>query len=279
MMEALGGHLRSIGRHMAADGVGTLASSIAYAALLSIFPTLILVIALLSVFVMPAAAQEAVIGALAPYLPASAIDVVRDTLEAVEHTRGAATVIASLVLLLGATTAASSVRHALNRVLQVSRPRSFVRWKLAEFALILVGGIFVSLSVMTSTALTLLAVVRPLEAVGALLRRSGLAELAATVGPWLLSAAAFLIVYRFLPNERVRWRSLLAGTAVAVVLFELTKGVFFWYLRTLTGYSLVYGPLTGVVVLLIWVYLAAMILLVGAEVIAEMERARTVDHA
>jgi len=278
-MEQLAGHLRSIGRHMAADGVGTLASSIAYAALLSIFPTLILVIALLSVFVVPTAAQEAVIGALAPYLPASAIDVVRGTLEAVGHTRGAATVIASLVLLLGATTAASSVRHALNRVLQVSRPRSFVRWKLAEFALILVGGIFVSLSVMTSTVLTLLAVVRPLEAVGALLRRSGLAELAATVGPWLLSAAAFLIVYRFLPNERVRWRSLLAGTAVAVVLFELTKGVFFWYLRTLTGYSLVYGPLTGVVVLLIWVYLAAMILLVGAEVIAEMERARTVDHA
>jgi membrane protein len=188
-------------------------------------------------------------------------------------------VIASLVLLVGATTAASSVRHALNRVLQVSRPRPFVRRKLAEFALVLVGGIFVSLSVLTSTALTLLAVVRPLAAVGGLLRRSGLAELAATIGPWILSAAAFLIVYRFLPNERVRWRSLLAGTAVGAVLFELAKGGFFWYLRTLAGYSLVYGPLTGVVVLLIWVYLAAMILLVGAEVIAEMERARTVNHA
>ena len=278
-MEQLAGHLRSIGRHMAADGVGTLASSIAYAALLSIFPTLILVIALLSILVTPQAAQDAVIGALAPYLPATAVDIVRDTLQAVEHTRGTATVIASLVLLFGATTAASAVRQALNRVLKVSRQRSFVRRKLVELALVLVGGIFMSLSVVTSTALTLLAIVRPLEAIGALLRQSGVAELAATVGPWLLSAAAFLIVYRFLPNERVRWRSLLAGTAVAVVLFELTKGVFFWYLRTLTGYSLVYGPLTGVVVLLIWVYMAAMILLVGAEVIAEMERARTVDHA
>lgn len=278
-MEALGGHLRSIGRHMADDGVGTLASSIAYAALLSIFPLLILVIALLSVFVTPQAAQDAVVGALAPYLPEGATDMVRATLHAVVQARGSASVIALLALLWGASAVASSLRAALNRVLRVGRPRPFVRRKLAEFALVLLGGLFMSLSVITSSALTLLAVVRPLEAVGALLRRSGLAVVAATIGPWILSAAAFLIVYRFLPNERVRWRSLLAGTAVAVVLFELTKGVFFWYLRTLTGYSLVYGPLTGVVVLLIWVYMAAMILLVGAEVIAEMERARTVDHA
>lgn len=262
---------------MAADGVHTLASSIAYAALLSIFPLLILEIALLSVFVTPLTARDAVIGALAPYLPATAIDVVRDTLRAVEHTRGTATIIASLVLLLGATTAASAVRQALNRVLRVNHPRSFVRGKLVELALILLGGIFMSLSVVTSTALTLLAVVRPLEAVGALLRRSGLAELAAVVGPWLLSAAAFVVVYRFLPHEQVRWRHLVAGTAVAVVLFELTKSGFFWYLRTLGGYSLVYGPLTGVVVLLIWVYMAAMILLIGAEVIAEAERTRRAD--
>lgn len=268
-------HVRSIGHQMALDGVGTLASAIAYAALLSIFPLLILVIALLSIFVAPYAAQDAVVRALAPYLPEGATEMVELTLRAVVVARESASLLALAALLWGASVVASALRTALNRVLRVGRPRPFVRQKLVEFALVLVGGLFMSLSVITSTALTVLAVVRPLAEVGALLRRSGLAEVAAVVGPWLLSAAAFFIVYRFLPNVRLHRRSLLAGTAVAVVLFELIKAGFFWYLRTLAGYSLVYGPLTGVVVLLIWVYLGAMILLIGAEVMAELERTRS----
>jgi membrane protein len=272
MMERFVRHVMSIAEHMAHDGILTLAASIAYAALLSIFPMLILMIALLSVFVAPAAAQEAVIGALAPYLPAASVTVIRDTLQAVVETRGTASLIALLVLLWGATSAASSMRHALNTVLKVRRPRSFWRRKVVEAALIILGGGFLSLSLLASTALALITALPPLGAAAELLRGSGLAVLAAALGPWILSAAAFLIVYGFLPNERVRWRSLLTGTVAAVLIFELTKGVFFWYLRTLSGYSLIYGPLAGVVVFLVWVYLAALTLLVGGEVIAEMER-------
>jgi membrane protein len=280
MIERFVRHVLSIADHIARDGILTLAASIAYAALLSIFPMLILVIALLSVFVAPAAAQDAVVSALAPYLPTAAVALVRDTLRAVVEARGSASLVALLVLLWGATSAAGSLRHALNMVLKVRRPRSFWRRKIVEMALIILGGGFLSLSLFASTALTLIATLRPLEAAGELLGGSGLATVGAALGPWVLSAAAFLIVYRFLPNEQVRWRSLLAGTAAAVVMFEVTKGVFFWYLRTLSGYSLVYGPLAGVVVFLVWVYLAALTLLVGGEVIAEMERtARVPDRA
>ncbi|MGH2348982.1 MAG: YihY/virulence factor BrkB family protein [bacterium] len=278
LIERLVRHVGSIADHTARDGILTLAASIAYAALLSIFPMLILVIALLSVFVAPAAAQQAVISALAPYLPAAAVDLVRDTLQAVVETRGTASLVALLVLLWGATSAASSLRHALNTVLKVKRPRAFWQRKVVEIALIILGGGFLSLSLFASTALTLITTLPPLEAAAGLLRGSGLAALGAVLGPWILSAAAFLIVYRFLPNERVRWRSLLAGTVTAVLMFEVAKGVFFWYLRTLSSYSLVYGPLAGVVVFLVWVYLTAFTLLVGAEVIAEMERT-AVRHA
>ncbi|HEY3247753.1 MAG TPA: YihY/virulence factor BrkB family protein [bacterium] len=265
-------HVLSIARHSADDGVVTLATSIAYTALLSVFPMLILVIALLSIFIAPAAAQETVIDALAPYLPSDAVALVRDTLQAVVRTRGTASLVASLVLLWGATSAASTARHALNRVLKVSRPRSFLGRKLVEFALVILGGGFLSLSLIASTVLTVVAAVRPIAEATEAVRGSGAATLLAALGPWLFSAAAFLIVYRFLPNERVSWRSLLVGTAVAMLLFEAAKGIFFWYLRTLSGYSLVYGPLAGVIVFLVWVYLAAIILLIGGEVIAEMER-------
>jgi len=94
------------------------------------------------------------------------------------------------------------------------------------------------------------------------------ARLLATVGPVLFSTAAFYIAYRFLPNYRATRRSLVWSTLVAMVLFEALKRAFFWYLRTVASYPLVYGPLAGFIVFMIWVYLVAVIVLFGAEVLA-----------
>ncbi len=88
------------------------------------------------------------------------------------------------------------------------------------------------------------------------------------VGSALLARLAFLIVYRFRPSVRVQRRRLLLGSVCAVVLFEAIKSGFFWYLRRLTAYPAVYGPLVGVVVLMLWIYLVALVLLTGAEAMA-----------
>jgi membrane protein len=53
-----------------------------------------------------------------------------------------------------------------------------------------------------------------------------------------------------------------------MVLFEGLKRAFFWYLRTVASYPLVYGPLAGFIVFMVWVYLVAVIVLFGAEVLA-----------
>lgn len=92
------------------------------------------------------------------------------------------------------------------------------------------------------------------------------------VAPWLFSGAAFLTIYRFLPNARTTSRSLLLGTAVAAVLFEAAKRLFFWYLGTLARYPLVYGPIAGIIVFMVGVYLVVVLILLGAEVIALRER-------
>jgi membrane protein len=94
---------------------------------------------------------------------------------------------------------------------------------------------------------------------------------AVSVGPWIFSGTAFIIVYRFVPNVRVRRRSLLIGSLVAMTLFELTKRAFFWYLLRLAQYPLAYGPLAGVVVFLVWVYLASLVALMGAALIRQIE--------
>jgi len=258
----------AVWHRMGRDDVVILAAATAYAAVLSVFPLLIAVIALLSLFVEQAAAQEAVLRALSPYLPDPSLALVRDTLRSVVQTRGTAGLIGVLGLLWGATAVAGSLREALNRVLRAS-PRAFWRRKLTDLGMVIMGGIFLSLSLVSSALLAALTV-RPLAA--AFERAAGgLAHVIAVVGPIVFSIAAFFVAYRFLPNVRLQGRSVLVGTAVGVALFEVLKLAFFWYLRTLASYPLVYGPLAGLVVFMIWVYMVAVVVLLGGEVMAVIE--------
>ena len=253
------------------------AAAVSYAAVLSVFPLVITVIAILGRFVEQARAQQAVVDALRPYLPAQALTTLRETLDAVAATRSAAGLIGTLGLLWAATAVAGTLRHALNRVLNVGQPRGYVRRKLTELAMVLLGGTFLSLSVTSSIVLEVVGRWAPAATATTYLRGSPLAAGFSALAPWLFSGAAFLIIYRFLPNARTTGRSLLAGTAVAVLLFEGAKRLFFWYLSTLATYPLVYGPIAGIVVFMVWVYLVAVLALLGAEVMALRDRPVEVD--
>ncbi len=249
------------------DDIFTLAASIAYAAIVSVFPLLLVLIAILGHLVEQAHAQDTVVRALAPYLPPSALTMVRRTLTAVVPTAGTAGAAALVGLVWSATAVASAARHSLNRILRAPRERAFWHRKLVELAMVLVIGVFLSLSLLASMTATT-ALVQPLARTLHSVLSSPLATGAEWGGSVLFAWVAFLVVYRFLPNVRVGWRRLLLGSLCAVVLFEGTRSGFFWYLRTLAGYPAVYGPLVGVVVFMIWIYLVALVLLVGAEAMA-----------
>ena len=267
--------LRAAGRAMVsawrrADGhdLLMLASSPAYAAVLSVFPLLIAVIALLSRMVDPAEAREAVLRAMGPYLPDQALALVRQTLESAFRARTTAGFVGIIGLLWGATAMTGSLRGALNRVVGAAPP-PYWRRKLIDFAMVIAGGVFLSLSVLVSAVHAVVGMrAVPLVWLSRWVGDDQVARLFATVGPVVFSAAAFYIAYRFLLNVRTGRQSLLWGTLVAMILFEGLKRVFFWYLHTVASYPLIYGPLAGFVVFMIWVYLVAVVVLFGAEVLA-----------
>lgn len=256
---------------LARDDLFILAAAISYAAILSVFPLLIGVIALLALIVDQPQAQQAAVTALQPYLPPEALAPVRDAISAVVRTRSTAGTLASLGLLWSATTVASSLRHALNRVLGAERSRGFWRRKLVELTMVVLAGTFISLSVLVPLAQAAVKALPPLEPLVEMLRWVRGASTIAGSTSWMFSAVAFFIVYRFLPNVRMGWRGLLAGTATAVVLFEATRRAFFWYVRTLPTYPLIYGPLAGLIVFMVWVYLVVVLVLLGAEVMRLIE--------
>lgn len=277
MLERVRAPLHTLSVRLQRHELFVLAAALAYAAVLSIFPLAITVIAILGRFVEHARAQQAVADALRPYLPPQALASISDTLAAVAATRGTAGVIGIVGLLWAATTVAGTLRHGLNRVFDVIRPRSYLRRKLTDLVLVLLGGTSLSLSVAATGVLELAGRWAPAAAAASAVRDSPFAAALSVAGPWLFSAAAFFIVYRFLPNARMSRGALLAGTAVAMVLFEGAKRLFVWYLASLATYPVVYGPIAGLVVFMVWVYLIGWLVLFGGEVIVLIDRPAEVE--
>lgn len=266
--------LQTLSRNLAADDIFILAAAIAYAAVFSVFPLLVIVIALLSLVVDQTQAQQAAVAALQPYFPPDALTLVSDTLQAIVRTRGAVGAVAAVGLLWSATAVAGSLRHALNRVLRAARSRNFVRKKLVELVIVVLGGGFMGLSVIIPIVAAAMASVPAVVEAAEMLRATRGVTVVTALSPWLFSAAAFFIIYRVLPNVRLARSSLMVGTALAVLLFEATRRAFFWYLGTLATYPIVYGPLAGLIVFMAWVYLVAILVLLGAEVMWLMESRR-----
>jgi YihY family inner membrane protein len=92
--------------------------------------------------------------------------------------------------------------------------------------------------------------------------------------PWSINIFIFLMIYRFAPNCKTYWRYIWPGAVAAAILLEAAKGLFLWYLDNLASYSQVYGSVTSVIVLLFWIYVSALILILGAEIGSEYSRLR-----
>jgi membrane protein len=87
--------------------------------------------------------------------------------------------------------------------------------------------------------------------------------------PVLISVVLFILIYRTMPRNRVTWRDVWLGGLLAGLIWEGARRVFAWYLGNFANYSLIYGSLGAVIGFLLWAYLSAMIVLLGAEFTAQ----------
>lgn len=268
------GVVREIYRGLLREDVFMLAASIAYAGVMSLFPLFVGLIVLLSRFVERGNAQQAVVSALTPYVPPAALTMMQHALTAMAPVRGTGGIVAAVGLVWGATALASAIEHSLNHVLQVHGTRPFWRRKLVELAMVVLAGGFMSISLFVNAVAAALGILAQLVAAADFFRTIHVLVTATAFASWIFSGLTFLIIYRFLPNIRLPRRTLLIGSLTSLLLFEGIKSAFFWYLRTLASYPLIYGPLVGVVVFMVWVYLAALVLLIGAEVMIQIPAQR-----
>ncbi len=251
----------------------THAASIAYYALLSLFPMSMLALAILGSATADEADRSAVLGFVLRYFPTQ-FDFITTQLDAFRSTSLTFGVIGTLALVWGALGVFGAVSTAVNYAWGVEKARSFWKHKLLSFVMLLVaGGLLLAAVLLVSAA----QVVEARWFSGVLARFPGLlvlSSLALRNGTTLLFIVVVGLIFYFVPNAKVRFRDVWIGAFLTGLLWKGALLAFSWYMRDMSRFTRVNGSIAAVVVFLVWVYLQAVILLYGAEFTAAYARLR-----
>ena len=258
------------------DHCAQLAASMSYYVFFSLFPLAILAVSVMGVLLTDDALRERVIDELFNLLPSGAgREDLESLIDPIARGRSALGVIFVLGLVWAATGMMSALRFSLDTAWDMEFRRPFVRGKLVDLGLVLGVGGLLTISVAATAVLQVGrevsdSVADSLGPFGA--EASGFFQVIAVLVPFLLTWTTFTIIYKVVPSVTTRVRDVVAGALVGALLFEALKHGFAFYLRNFSNYDAVYGSLGAAIALLFFVYLAACVLLFGAEIAAEWPR-------
>jgi membrane protein len=250
------------------DQVPLLGAGVAFYALLSLFPAMIAGISIYGLVADPETVRSQ-LDKLTEMLSPSTADLIGEQIKQVTSGAGGALGVATVIGILTALWSASSGMKAMitgvNLAYDESEGRKFV--KLRGLAVLLTLGAMVLMGV----ALTLIVGFPALaDSWPTALRWT------AGIARWVLLAAlligALAVLYRYAPDrDEPKWTWVSWGSGIATVLWILASIGFSIYANSFGNYNKTYGALAGIIILMFWLYLTAVIVLVGAELNTEME--------
>ena len=250
----------------------TYAASIAYYALLSLFPFFLLAISLLASVAGAEADRAKILDFILTYFPQQ-FEFVTRQFEYWLQARVRLGVLGSLVMLWAAMGVFGAVTSAVNHAWGVDKQPSYVKHKLISLVMLSMASLLMMIGLLLVSAINVaeagwFAVV--LEQVPALTVLQGYAIKSATT---ILFIFVVGLVFYFVPNAKVRFRDVWVGAVLTGLLWRAALAGFSQYVRDQSRFS-VHGSIGGVVVFLLWVYISAVIFLYGAEVTAAYARLR-----
>lgn len=250
----------------------TFASSIAYYALLSLFPFFLLAFSLLAGVAGTEDDRSRILGFVLTYFPQQ-FDFVTTQLDAMLQARVRLGVLGSLVMIWAAMGVFGAVTSAVNHAWGVERQPSYVKHKLISFLMLTMASLLMLAGLLLASAINLVEstwFVVVLEHVPALSVLQSYAVKSATT---ILFIFVVGLVFYFVPNAKVRFRDVWVGAVLTGLLWRVALAGFSQYVRDQSRFS-VHGSIGGVVVFLLWVYISAVIFLFGTEVTAAYARLR-----
>ena len=247
-----------------------LAAGMTYYSLLAIFPALAALVAVYGLFADPSAIARH-FDQVSGVLPSGAIDVAREQLTRVAskgpQTLGLTFLVGLGVSLWSANAAMKSLFDTLNIVYGEKEKRGFVKLN-AMSLLFTVGGILFVVAALGAIVVIPVA----LQHIGL----SEAADLLLRLGRWpamfAILTLALAAIYRYGPSrEAPQWRWITWGSALAAILWLGISALFSWYASSFGKFNETYGSLGAVVGFMTWLWISAIVILLGAELDAEME--------
>jgi len=253
------------------DGVVDLASSIAFFAAFAIFPLLLAVIAGASLVLDSAQVAEQLERWAREAFPASA-DLIRSTVEAVVRARGPMSIAALVGLLWSGSAGFGAITRAINRVVG-SEKRPYPLAKLRNLLMALAATVLLLISIgVSSTAALVTSKASWLQHLG--LEGDTLTRFTGWATSFAIMFLVFALIYRWAPTIEVTWKMVWPGALLAAVMTEIGKWGFLVYLSRIADLEAVFGGLSSIMVLLLWLYVSAIALVIGAEYNVERVEAR-----
>src|SRR5918995_6350874 len=283
---------RSVRNFFFEHPMATYAAALAYRGLFGLFPFVLILVVLVGALGFPEFIDRAMDQASAQssrYVPQQLEPVVEPAREQVQpllgmieraekQAGGDLLFFGVAVALWSVSAVARTLTQAFNVAYQVVETRRW--WK--QLALSLAFGPVLALVVIVSVALMLIGP----QLVGSIAALVNLDELFVRLWGWLRFSGALLlvglvlsVVYHFGPNARQRYRSVVPGAALCVVLWAITSVGFSVYLANFADYGVTYGSIGAAVGLLLYLYLCASVVLLGAELNAALYHTLTADTA
>jgi membrane protein len=262
------------------DGLTDWAAALTYYGMLSLFPALIVLVALVGLFADPRETTDKVSEIVTGIGPSSAADTFSGPIESITANRGTAglALIGGVaVALWSASSYVGTFIRASNVIYETPEGRPF--WKLRPLQLA------ITLAMILLLAIIALALVLTGPVVDAFAEPLGVSDAAITVweiAKWPVLAAMFIfmvaVLYYASPNVRLRgFTWVTPGSVVALVGWVVASALFALYVANFGSYDKTYGTLAGVVVLLIWMWITNLMILFGHELNAERERSAELE--
>lgn len=253
------------------DNISLVAAGVAFYVMLSIFPALAAMVSLYALVGNP----DDVANRISEYgylLPPEALKLITDGLHNFAKTAGStlswALATSLLLALWSARAGIASVMTGLNIAYEETEKRSFIVQTLVALALTVGAVLFAVVVIFAVAGIPIVMKFLYLDAVS-----SFLIQLARWPILAVLVALGFAVIYRYGPSRKTAsWRWISWGSAIGTVLWLVGSVIFSIYVSKFGSYDATYGALGAVVVLLLWLWVSALVLLVGAEIDGELDQ-------
>ncbi|HEY9698948.1 MAG TPA: YihY/virulence factor BrkB family protein [Trichocoleus sp.] len=261
-----------------ADKVSLWAAALAYYTTFSLAPLLVIAIAIAGAIFGEEAAQGEIVGQIRGLVGQQGAEAIQAMLQNANRPGSGgvvATVISVITLLLGASGVFGQLQEALNAIWHVKpKPgtgvKNFVQDRFLSFAMVLVIGFLLLVSLILSTTFAAVA-----TGVGSILPHwAVLGQVLNFVISFGGITVLFALIYKVLPDVKVPWRYLWVGSIVTALFFNIGKFLIGLYIGS-SSIASSYGAAASLAVVLVWVFYSAQILLTGAEFIKVYSRQKT----